>query len=187
MKTFSIFEVSQALVQSLNHMEEHSFQSSGVFSHLLCLFVFYYFGSFGNTKRIIFFFSTAFSLILLFYICCKCDHDKSVQKYANSLTVCYFYSSSLVEMFFLSIKSFSFWLVTPLVHTEANPGAVALQPLGPPSALCPSQAFNQTVSKSFMIGKDFLGTSQKATYLVCVESSMKHWEIMCLLNIFTWR
>lgn len=61
-----------------------------------------------------------------------------------------------MEMLF-SIKSFFSWLVTLLVHTGANPGAVTLQPPKPPSALCPTPAFDQTVNKSSRIGKDFLG------------------------------
>lgn len=65
----------------------------------------------------------------------------------------------------------SFWLVTLLVHTGANPGAVTLQPQKQPSALCPTLALDQTVSKSFRIGKEFLGTGHTATYLVVISWS----------------
>lgn len=97
------------------------------------------------------------------------DHVKSIQQPAISLTICYFYSRSPVEMLFSTKSSFS-WLVTLLVHTGANPGAVTLQPPKPPSALCPTPAFDQTVNKSFRIGKDFLGAGHTTTYLVIAWS-----------------
>lgn len=74
-----------------------------------------------------------------------------------------------MEMLF-SIKSSFSWLVTLVVHTGANPGAVTLQPPRPPSALCPAPAFDQTVNKSFRIGRDFLGAGHTATYLVIAWS-----------------
>lgn len=97
------------------------------------------------------------------------DHVKSTQQPAISWTICYFYSRSPVEMLF-SIKSSFSWLVTLLVHTGANPGAVTLQPPKPPSALCPTPAFDQRVNKSFRIGKDFLGAGHTAAYLVIAWS-----------------
>lgn len=74
-----------------------------------------------------------------------------------------------MEMLF-SIKSSFSWLVTPLVLTGADPGAVSLQPLKPPSALCPTLAFDQLANKSFRKGKDFPGVGHTATYLVIAWS-----------------
>lgn len=74
-----------------------------------------------------------------------------------------------MEMLF-SIKSSFSWLVTLLVLTGADPGAVSLQPLKPPSALCPTLAFDQLANKSFRIGKDFPGAGHTATYLVIAWS-----------------
>lgn len=75
-----------------------------------------------------------------------------------------------MEMLF-SVKSSFSWLVTLLVYTGANPGAVTLQSPKLPSALCPIPALDQTLNKSFRIGKDFLGAGHTATYLVIAWSS----------------
>lgn len=114
------------------------------------------------------FFSNSFVLHL---VPRSTDHVKSIQQPAISWTICYFYSRSPVEMLF-SIKSSFSWLVTLLVHTGANPGAVTLQPPKPPSALCPTLAFDQTVNKSFRIGRDFLGAGHTAAYLVIAWSPL---------------
>lgn len=149
----------------------HSFSGLGdLFSYFHFLFLFYFLVPLETHTECsfsqCFFFGNSFVLHL---VPRSTDHVKSIQQPAISWTICYFYSRSPVEIFF-SIKSSFSWLVTLLVHTGANPGAVTLQPPKPPSAPCPTLAFDQTVNKSFRIGKDFLGAGHTATYLVIAWS-----------------
>lgn len=169
-------------------MGEHSLPGLGVlFSYLLFLFVFYFLVHLETHREYSFsqcgFFSNSFVLHL---VPRSIDHVKSIQQSAISLTTCY---AGHLWKRFLSTKSSSSWLVTLLVHTGANPGAVTLQPPKPPSALCPAPAFHQAVSKSFRIGKEFLGTGHTATYLVIAWSPVRHcdrWEATCPPSTFTW-